>query len=282
MTRRTGRGTLSIRSAMLLRVLDCINAGQYDDQREYMIFGKQLDEILDEAGRLTSEREGSRDDTALREMISDVRTHTGRKLAAHRTSLDKTPALGRVRGLRNLSSAARQALAGLAKDAPSSGADRQSESSELDDLDAFFSHEVLTKLPKIVARALPLDSLDLPAVPQRVRQYFEEAHRCFLYGFRVACAVLCRAILESALEETIDPDGVIKAKLLKGQSYFRALVNNAEKLKDDKPCAFDVKDAGDWAIHDVKRFNKTYAGERFNEVVHNTRKVLIVLYADSG
>jgi hypothetical protein len=48
--------------------------------------------------------------------------------------------------------------------------------------------------------------------------------------------------------------------------------------RDDRPCALDVKDAGDWAIHDFGRFKKVYGGERLSEVLANTRKVLLDLY----
>jgi hypothetical protein len=84
--------------------------------------------------------------------------------------------------------------------------------------------------------------------------------------------------LESALKKVVDPKGIIEADLHKGTSYFKTLVNKATMLNDERPCAFDVKDAGDWAIHDLPRFERTYGGERLDEVVHNTRKVLVALY----
>lgn len=95
------------------------------------------------------------------------------------------------------------------KQARSSEANRKSDSDSqiIDTLDAFYAHELLGKLPKIVSRASALEELDLPRVPDNVRRYFEEAHHCFLYGFGIACAVLRRVILESALRELIDPDG---------------------------------------------------------------------------
>ena len=118
-------------------------------------------------------------------------------------------------------------------------------------------------------------------------QYFEEAHACFLYGFPIACAVLCRAILESALTTVVDPNEAIKKNLPKESSYFEALVENAKQLKDDRegqddrPCALDVKRAGNWAIHKLKKFNQTYGSERLAEVLNDTRRVLVDLYAVS-
>ena len=56
---------------------------------------------------------------------------------------------------------------------------------------------------------------------QDLIKYFAEAHSSFLYGFRIARAVLCRAILETALKEEFDTDGRIERKMNKalGKSH---------------------------------------------------------------
>jgi hypothetical protein len=65
---------------------------------------------------------------------------------------------------------------------------------------------VLKKLDMVVARALRLERLPVGTAPNAaVLRYFQEAHDCYRYGFDIACAVLCRAILESALEDLIAP-----------------------------------------------------------------------------
>ena len=71
MAKGTKRGTISRRAPILLRALDCINSSDYDDQGEYIIFGKELDEILDEAGLLSHEVQDSPDREPLRKLVSD-------------------------------------------------------------------------------------------------------------------------------------------------------------------------------------------------------------------
>lgn len=87
----------------------------------------------------------------------------------------------------------------------------------------------------MVVRAIALDPIEITNSPDpRIKSYFSEVHRCFLYGFRIACAVLCRALLESALIETVDPTGEInemrKQKELQGRekSYFLRLLDKAK------------------------------------------------------
>jgi hypothetical protein len=160
--------------------------------------------------------------------------------------------------------------------------------------------------PEEIQRDLPRDD---------VKKYWEEAHRCYLYGFPVACAVLCRAMLESALVQLIDPDGRIDQDLAekakKGgkpkESYIGRLVDEAvEKniLTDDRrQCAIEVRDAGNEAIHDYEKFTERLRDrlrgiafivdstrtERLRDplrgiafIVDSTRKVLIDLYSDRG
>lgn len=272
----------SKRARLLRRVLDCINANEYDDRGDYVIFGKELDEIMDEAGIPKREIERDPDRVSLRELASDLKTQTGREHAARRTSLDKPPLMKRVRGLDHLSDEGIRSLVEYATRPESGVRPAPSEAKTIDELDAFYAQEVLAKLPKIVSRAAVLEAVELPGVPDRAGRYFKEAHRCFLYDFRIACAVLCRAVVESALKEVVDPRGEINRELAKGDSYFDELVKAAKTLGDDRPCATDVKKAGNYAIHDVKRFENEYGGERLDEVLHNTRKVLVDLYGSTG
>ncbi len=153
---------------------------------------------------------------------------------------------------------------------------------ERDFLDAHFAQEVLKKLPKIVSRVSTLDALDLPAkVPDEVRQYFGEAHRCYLYGFSIACAVLCRALLESSLANEIDPKGMIKKVLDPRKSYVFELAKRATNNKRlaDTPSGWveEIKCAGDKAIHNLKAFKECWEGKP-GEVLDKTRKVLEDLY----
>jgi hypothetical protein len=200
----------TVRSSLLLRALDCINANDYDDQGDYLIFGKELNEIMDEAGFPEGEIQRDPDRAPLRQLVSDIRIQTGREHASRRTSLSKPKQPDEVRGLDKLSSAGVRSLIEYATaPQPKEPVTARRERTP-DELDAHFAHELLRKLPKIVRRASALDELELDdkrQFPRKdVKKYFEEAHRCYLYGFPIACAVLCRAILESSFKEIVDPD----------------------------------------------------------------------------
>jgi len=146
----------------------------------------------------------------------------------------------------------------------------------LDALDRYYSAEILEKLYGIVSRASALDSLGLEIVPNRRVQFlFEEAHRCYLYGFHLACSVFCRAILEGALKEVADPQSE------SSQSIHDMIAMAVEKgfLTDDLPrCAREVAKAGNRAIHDPEMFDRDYSPEKVEKILINTRKVLEKLY----
>jgi hypothetical protein len=279
----------SKRAEIVKRALQNLNDGNYDEENGYIVFGASSvwDMIMD----LTdppSERKGHVVEDRVGKLVSDSIIHDGRVHATRRTSLAHRPEF-KTNALDNLLPQEQRALHDLLEKAlqqKSAGCGQPrplSESEVADALDAAFAAEVLGKLPEIVSRAAHLDEMNLEGVPDSVRRYFDEAHRCYLYGFDVACAVLCRAILESALKASVDPKGLIERKVPK-ERYFNELVENAKQLqdphdgRDDQPCAFDVKHAGNWAIHNLSRFNREYGGERLHEVLANTRKVLLDLY----
>jgi hypothetical protein len=129
--------------------------------------------------------------------------------------------------------------------------------------------EMLGKLERVIGRACRLQKLDLDRIPRRdVRTYFEEAHRCYLYGFHVACAVMCRAILESALKETVDPR----------ESPTVNKLNRAGLPAPLPDWAKEVKKAGDWAIHNLKAFESNYPPQQLEGILCKARKVVESLY----
>jgi hypothetical protein len=81
--------------------------------------------------------------------------------------------------------------------------------------------------------------MGLEIVPNRRVQFlFEEAHRCYLYDFHLACAVFCRAILEGALKETADPQSETNQSI-------HDMIAVASLLTDDRPrCVREVAKAG--------------------------------------
>jgi hypothetical protein len=118
---------------------------------------------------------------------------------------------------------------------------------ELDALDRYYSKDILERLDGIVSRASALDRTGLEILPNRRVQFpFEEAHRCYLYGFHLGCAVFCRAIVEGALKEVVGPE-----------SETNGVAVEKNVLTDDCPrCAREVAKAGNRAIHDPEMFDR--------------------------
>lgn len=276
----------SKRAIVLRRVLKEINAGNYDEYDRYIVFGVSnvFDMIEDIAA---GDRADHFLEDAAHKLVSDSKLHDGRTKVVDRISLGERPEFktDALAGLSTEQRATFREILAKVLEGKLAGTDRQCMSTDSDDedkLDAAFAEEVLGKLPKIVGRSLCLDEMSLDRVPNEdVKRYFEEAHRCYLYGFHVACAVLCRAILASALESVCDKKGTIKRSLKPKESYFEALVKKSvgdRLLKDDRPqWAIDIRDAGNDAIHEYRRFKQRWPN-KLDEILLNTRKVLLDLY----
>jgi hypothetical protein len=276
-------------TSILTRVLDFVRSGEYRDYGEYMVFGTP-GELSDEVTR-----EIDKASKALRLYVSRVRIN-------RRTALNDDPDLeGHLRRA-DLADIGRQyvemVLGGRAPKEVKLPKGGREDPATIGDIEKHFADELVKKLPKLVERAASLDEIgdqeiERGLVPDRVKRYWQEAHRCYLYGFPIACAVLCRSILESALVELIDPDRRIHQMLAEGarkfsrpkESYIGRLVEEATKrniLTDDRPkCAIEVRDAGNDAIHKYgefeKRLNDPLRGIAY--IVDSTRKILIDLYS---
>jgi hypothetical protein len=270
-----------------MSLLQDINSGNYAQEGSISIFGAES--VLD----ANEELYGSDGDPALREVIgffqrtlSERHTAVGREVLVRRTTLAE-PHPFKPSRQQSLSPAALKLLRELLEQRENKGEpveNKVHQASRQDEIDAALTEEVLGKLSNAVSRALRLEDMELlPVTPDALKRYFEEANRCYLYGFKIACAVLCRAILEEALKNVCDPDGKIEtAKRLRQdkRSYFDTLVRFAtEKGKlGDEACALNVKEAGNWAIHNFPKFKKRWES-KIDEILVNTRKVLLDLYA---
>jgi hypothetical protein len=268
---------LSKRAQLLAEILRYINDGNYERAGEAWSFGM---------GRGVSRAHANQDEVVFQKMRRLVYDHVARTVAIERTSLSSPPAVDSLAAefkklMAELTPETREALgnafgpiaAGQNAPTPESVPEAKS---QLDALDRYYAEEVLEKLDGIVSRASALDRMGLEIVPNRRVQFlFDEAHRCYLYGFHLACAVFCRAILEGALKEIADPQGETS------QSIHDMIAVAMEKslLTDDRPrCARDVAKAGNKAIHDPEMFHRDYSAEGVEEVLTNTRKVLEELY----
>ena len=324
--------TYSRRAEILKRVLDWINRASYSDFGRFMVFGevniswegddKSPEEVYLHLEDSVSETKDSKAlheiMEALRQLEVDLDRDRARQLAQERTSLTRQQGptaesfIDRWQtAMENLSPQAKTLLRKRPERALEENPERienadQQEATATDDLsellDWYHSEEVLAKLEKIVRRASALDRVEAAKIPsESVEKYFEEAHRCFLYGFPIATATLCRAILESRLLELrqiLDPNGRIKREIEgvdagKRPSYLKALINQAaaEGLLENGRGKWDKKkiphwaeeiiDAGNWAVHDLPKFNKKYSGDKgasnLKELMQNNRKALIEL-----
>ena len=281
--------------SILTRILDWVRSEDYEDYGEYMVFGTP-GEFPDEADARLSEIDKA--SKALGQYVSRVRIN-------RRTALNEDLDLDSFLGSAGLSDAGRQyvgmVLSGRSPKEVKLPKRGREDPTTTNDIEQHFANELVKKLPKIVERATSLDEIgdeeiDKGLVPSHVKMYWGEAHRCYLYGFHVACAVLCRAILESVLVDIIDPDGRIDHLLreeAKGpgkskQSYIARLIDeavNTHILTDDRPrCAIEVRDAGNEAIHDYEKFEARLRDplRGIAYIVDSTRKVLIDIYTDGS
>jgi hypothetical protein len=163
---------------------------------------------------------------------------------------------------------------------------------EIDAMDRKYSNEVIDKLDTILSRASALEAMHLQRIPNtKARRCFEEAMSCYLYGFNMACAAMCRALLEAALKEVMDPERqLVPTKEDKNEggrraSYFLKLVDNArlggklcKDLGEQGGPADQVKKAGNTAVHDADKFAAEFPAEKVEWLLDMTRKILAELY----
>ncbi len=75
-------------------------------------------------------------------------------------------------------------------------------------LDECFTRLELQMIPEILRRWKDLQAIQVVLLPTKkeVADYFRQATTCYLHGLPTAAAILCRAVLQFALEEAI-PNG---------------------------------------------------------------------------
>ena len=268
---------LSKRAQLLTEVLRYINDGNYEKAGESWSFGIELDPCRGLANP---------DEAVFQKMRRLVYDHVARTVAIQRTSLSSPPTVDSLAGefkklMDELTPETREALGqafvpiATGQGSPVLEAAPGAEG-QLDALDRYYSKEILERLDGIVSRASALDRMGLEILPNRRVQFlFDEAHRCYLYGFHLACAVFCRAIVEGALKEVVDPESVTNRSI----HDMIAVAVDKSVLTDDRPrCAREVAKAGNRAIHDPEMFERDYSPEKVQEILTNTRKVLEELY----
>ena len=276
MNETVGNDLWSRRAQILAKVLDWVNQGRYEDHDSWMLFGGMGTDVGGEMKVLYEKSDA--DEETIHQTAGDLQVHAGKLFDAKRTSLEVRAPKLKVRGMEDLSHWQPE---------PGWRARPEPERSEVAEcLDAKYSLELIGKLENIVRRAALLDPHEADTRQihdDGVRAQFQEAHRCYLYGFNAACAILCRAILESALKAKVDPDHKIEYSLLRGQSYFKKLIE-LSRLVDPLPShAEEVKRSGDNAVHDYQKFQKECESQgKMEDILGWTRAVLAALYEDSS
>jgi len=130
------------------------------------------------------------------------------------------------------------------------------------------------KINDMVERYKNLDLFFLKDKPrQLVLNRLEEASECYVQGYFQACAVLCRAVLETAVKEKL----LTKVDKIPKKT-FGPLLKISLKLKilsnDEYEKCIKVKTAGDNSVHS---FSRCSAKEAF-ESLCNTKSLLSEIY----
>jgi hypothetical protein len=278
----------SKRAEILKKVLIEVNSNRYQEYDRYIVFGTtSIWDMVQDISEAPDSREDQSLADGLTSLVSKLKAHGGRVRVGDRATLQPAPKF-KAEAFNGLSAEDRRTLDAFMRFCLEQQHTIEKESGTTaaiieDEIDAALTEEMLGKLAKAVDRATRLEKLRLAVIPNKeVKRYFEEANRCYLYGFNVACVVLCRAILESALVDLCDPEKKLYKKTVRGESYYRALVDKAASdrlLTDDRPeWAIDVRDAGNDAIHNYSKFENEWGG-KVEDILLNTRKVLVDLYS---
>jgi len=126
-----------------------------------------------------------------------------------------------------------------------------------DALDECFTRLELELIPGVVSRWKRLKVLSLVGIPREdVTRSLKQAIECYLHGLPTAAVILCRTVLQFALEERIPDVGGVPVTELSEKDYLLVLINlagNAKVLSWDLIGeAHQVRIAGNEAAHERK------------------------------
>jgi len=110
--------------------------------------------------------------------------------------------------------------------------------------------EMFTQLPGVIRRARKVRPLVLgQGVPVGLARRYKEAVRSYLAGYAIACCVLCRAVVEAALKDTLER--LLKEQINLDYVTLSDLIERSSKVLPDhviKSCR-QIKSLGDKAVH---------------------------------
>jgi len=279
----------SRRSRILRRVLEYVNAGAWwAEKNGLLVFGKResVEACMASAAPAEQISNGAiREAQAIRSKIIASR---GRRAAAKRVTIGKLPPESTKaeveQWLLGLAPAQREEVTKYILESlstsridPETGAAIKRDE---DNLDAALAADMLDQLDRSVSATREYRVLRIKHSSPWVQQYFEEAHRCYLYGFEVACAVLCRGLLEAVLIDLVDPTYRLSRTNGSQPSHLSCMIEAAKgKFLDEQgvEAASLIRDCGNSAIHDLKKFREEYV-PRMGKIVDATRQILGALY----
>jgi hypothetical protein len=150
----------------------------------------------------------------------------------------------------------------------------QKESEQRDpDFATGFAWEFALNLPKIVSRVQSLGVLDYgDIVSDNLRALFIEAHGCYLGGREISVAIICGAILEQALKETLKEDW--KLELMLTEAEERGILTSEEWGTGDT-----IREIRNEAVHDLPKFMRRSEADK-REMLGNTRQLVRKLLAE--
>jgi hypothetical protein len=286
---------MSIRAGIFRKILHYIDKSDWRDYGEFIVFGEEAFQAMGTHNHMEEERQDKRVSEEIDRIVAEVARQQGSSLAAERTSMDGPRPLDLSILLKGCSPEtltafqnARERMLRDQKAVSTRTVERDPNAGPLDELDGYYAAEVISKLERIVRLASALDAVEAERPPApAVGEYFKEVHNCLLYDFPIACAVLCRALLEAGLKERLEPEKKRRHRKPSNQldAWSRAKSDILRRLDQAEAkgvldgsrveAGEKVKDAGDAAIHRPEEFRKRWnRDDDLSLLVDETRKVL--------
>jgi hypothetical protein len=293
-----GECSMSKRAAIFKNIMRYIDEDDYDEYEGFWVFGKEAFEAVG-SGPTSEELSG------ITRVFQELKAHRGHTLASERTSLEGPSEIDMTALLGTLSPKEVHVLRNalwLHQQDPEYGklGVRPADS---DDLDRHYAIEMIERLNRAASLVLQLEPVDASVQSnEETTEYFREVHKCLIYGLRIATAVMCRALLEAALEETVGDSesehpsrgedyeqtwvrsNALSPKKRRGSPILRMLdsARQLNRLSEDLVRkGEEAKDAGDCAVHRLSYFREHFEKDNVMlEVVRGARQVIEALYRD--
>lgn len=136
--------------------------------------------------------------------------------------------------------------------------------------------EMFTQLPGMIRRARKVRPLVLgQSVPVGLGRRYKEAVRSYLSGYATACCVLCRAVVEATLKETLER--ILKEQINLDYVTLSDLITRAGKVlpADVVNSCWQIKSLGDKAAHRETALGLDEAHQALTAAQHVLKSVFI-------